>query len=248
MGHLIFSWNILANPCWGSQDAMLEKFVQTWRLILESYQKNPQEDCMLADLQWRYIEPDCQDLFVLAPSGTCLADFGGWHVAIDHLYLPWSDPTHPELLGAFARRHSIVATGTGANAAWGGVGGKACWAFKNLGWVVFFRENPKVMDEFRRAACEFTGFKNRNMHSENIFKHRPWRIAAGHLSMNLPRSIHPFFVSRWLDLCRFFQGLHLHRFDLLPNCLWAYVYFQVSIVTRFTILPGSSRCKFSVFL
>ena len=37
-----------------------------------------------------------------------------------------SDPTRPELLGAFARRHSIVATGTGANAVLGGVGGKAC--------------------------------------------------------------------------------------------------------------------------
>ena len=101
--------------------------------------------------------------------------------------------SHP-FLGAFARRHSIVATGTGANAVLGGVGGKACWVNRLLA-----KKYPKVMDQFGRAACEFTGFTHQNMHSENIFNHRPWRIAAGNLFIWVVVSSIFIFTPTWGD-------------------------------------------------
>ena len=145
----------------------------------------------------RYTVPGCQDLFVPAPVLQILV--GDMLLLIICIYLIRSHP----LLGAFARRHSIVATCTGANAVLGGVGGKACWVYRLLGkkmpesngWVRFSR--PANLQASQIGTCILKAF----------LKHRPWRIAVGNLFLNSPWSIPFLFRGGWIN-CRFFQGLH----------------------------------------
>lgn len=213
MGTLDPLWTFWV-PCWNLRMTGLKKLCNQRRLIGSSTKKSTGGwrnilNCILADLQWRYIEP----LIVKICLYRHLSCRVWWVTCCYWSFVSTLIRSHPSRLARCVRTKAFDCGD-----------GHRCQCSVGAGLVVRHVELSKILVGLVFSGkCESNGWvrksglriyriKNRNMHSENIFKHRPWRIAAGHLYMNLPRSIHPFFVSRWLDLSRFFQGLHLHRF------------------------------------